>query len=207
MSYIGKTGINITQDEIGVTVQAFDTNLPTFPSGISATEVGYINGVTSAIQTQLDAKLATSGGTDLAVADGGTGASDASTARTNIGVVIGTDVQAYSANTAITTADTSWTGSQRATLIVDNDGSFDMNGGNNFKCTPAGNFTLTFTNITDGQSGFILLVNTGGHTVSAHANSKVDASLLATVTAAGTYLVSYLSDGTNVYLTNSAIYT
>ena len=207
MSYIGKTGINITQDEIGVTVQAFDTNLPTFPSGISATEVGYINGVTSAIQTQLDAKLATSGGTDLAVADGGTGASDASTARTNIGVVIGTDVQAYSANTAITTADTSWTGSQRATLIVDNDGSFDMNGGNNFKCTPAGNFTLTFTNITDGQSGFILLVNTGGHTVSAHANSKVDASLLATVTAAGTYLVSYLSDGTSVYLTNSAIYT
>ena len=207
MSYIGKTGINITQDEIGVTVQAFDTNLPTFPSGISATEVGYINGVTSAIQTQLDAKLATSGGTDLAVADGGTGASDASTARTNIGVVIGTDVQAYSANTAITTADTSWTGSQRATLIVDNDGSFDMNGGNNFKCTPAGNFTLTFTNITDGQSGFILLVNTGGHTVSAHANSKVDASLLATVTAAGTYLISYLSDGTNVYLTNSAIYT
>jgi hypothetical protein len=105
------------------------------------------------------------------------------------------------------TADQSWTGSQRATLIVDNDGSFDMNGGNNFKCTPAGNFTLTFTNITDGQSGFILLVNTGGHTVSAHANSKVDASLLATVTAAGTYLVSYLSDGTNVYLTNSAIYT
>jgi hypothetical protein len=207
MSYIGKTGINITQDEIGVTVQAFDTNLPTFPSGISATEVGYINGVTSAIQTQLDAKLATSGGTDLAVADGGTGASDASTARTNIGVVIGTDVQAYSANTAITTADTSWTGSQRATLVVDNDGSFDMNGGNNFKCTPAGNFTLTFTNITDGQSGFILLVNSGGHTVSAHANSKVDASLLATVTAAGTYLVSYLSDGTNVYLTNSAIYT
>jgi len=103
--------------------------------------------------------------------------------------------------------DQSWTGSQRATLVVDNDGSFDMDGANNFKCTPAGNFTLTFTNITDGQSGYILLINTGGHTVSAHANSKVDANLLATVTAAGTYLVSYLSDGTNVYLTNSAIYT
>jgi hypothetical protein len=103
------------------------------------------------------------------------------------------------------TADQSWTGSQRGTTVVDNDGSFDMNGGNNFKCTPTGAITLTFTNITDGQSGFILLVNSG-QTVSAHANTKVDANLLATVTAAGTYLVSYFSDGTNVYLTNSAVY-
>ena len=105
------------------------------------------------------------------------------------------------------TADNSWTGSQRATLVDDNDGSFDMNLGQNFKCTPASDFTLTFTNITNGQSGFILLVNSGGKTVSAHANTKVDANLLTTVTATGTYLISYLSDGTNVYLTNSAIYS
>ena len=110
------------------------------------------------------------------------------------------------AQTAKTDVAQTFTISQRGTLTTDNDGSFDMNATNNFKCTPTGNFTLTFTNIAS-QSGFVLLVNTGGHTVSAAATTKVDANMLATVSTAGTYLLSYFSDGTNVYMTNSLAYT
>ena len=91
------------------------------------------------------------------------------------------------------------------TMTTDNDGSFAMSASNNFKCTPAGNFALTFTAIVV-QSGNILFINSGGHTISAHANTKVDATLLATISTAGTYLLAYFSDGTNVYMTNSAAY-
>ena len=91
-------------------------------------------------------------------------------------------------------------------MTTDNDGSFAMSASNNFKCTPAGNFALTFTSIV-AQSGNILFINSGGHTISAHANTKVDANLLATISTAGTYLLAYFSDGTNVYMTNSAVYT
>jgi len=104
------------------------------------------------------------------------------------------------------TSDNAWTGSQRATAVTDNDGSYDMNGGQNFITTPSGSTTITFTNIANGQSGFIKLINSGGETISLHANSKGDANLATVVSTAGTYLLSYFSDGTDVWLTNSAIY-
>ena len=117
-----------------------------------------------------------------------------------------TQIDAKGVGDAVKANDAAWTGSQRATTVTDNDMSYDMDLGQNFISTPAGNLTLTFTNITNGQSGFLKLINSGGHTISLHANSKGDANIASTVSTAGTYLLSYFSDGTDVWLTNSAIY-
>jgi hypothetical protein len=102
--------------------------------------------------------------------------------------------------TQVISGGSTFSGAAKGTLVTDNDGSFDMTAGNNFTCTPTGSITLTFTNITSGQSGNILLVNGSNYTVSAHTNTKVGTGVLTALSATGTYWVSYFSNGTNVYL-------
>lgn len=104
------------------------------------------------------------------------------------------------------TKDQSWTGSQRSTPVADNDLSFDQDGANNFTCTPTGGGTLTFTNHTAGQSGYILLTNGSNYAITAHANTKITAADLATISVTGSYLLSYFDNGTNAYITVSASY-
>ena len=77
------------------------------------------------------------------------------------------------------------------TMTTDNDGSFDLSVSNDFKCTPSGDFTLTFTNGDEGQSGNIILINSGGHTVSAHADIAINATTLTALSTAGTYHLAY----------------
>lgn len=74
---------------------------------------------------------------DLAVADGGTGASNAAGARTNLGLVIGTDVQANDADL------TSWAGVARA-------GGFDT-----FATTPS---SANLASLVTGETGSGALV-------------------------------------------------
>jgi len=141
--------------------------------------------------------------TDLAIADGGTGASSASAARTALGLAIGSDVEAFDADILkADTADT-LTAPFRGTITTDNDLSFDQNVTNNFQCTPSGAGALTFTNHTSGQSGFVLLINTGGHAISAAATTKINAADLTAISVAGTYTLSYFDNGTNAYVSVS----
>lgn len=121
---------------------------------------------------------------------------------------LGTLVQAYDADTAKTDVAQSFTAAQRGTVTTDNDLSFDMSATNNFKCTPTGSGTLTFTNITAGQSGNIWLDNSGAYVISAAATVYISAADLAKINTAGVYFVSYFSaDGTNVAVSVSSAVT
>jgi hypothetical protein len=104
--------------------------------------------------------------TDLAIADGGTGASSASDARTNLGVVIGTDVLAYDANLqSFVTAFTLPTSDGTANQVLTTNGSGTLSLQDQ---RTAGSTQLTATGAV--SAGELVVLNTNG-TVSSVADS------------------------------------
>ena len=111
------------------------------------------------------------------------------------------------AKLASTSTGVTVTGRAVGTQVTDNDLSFDLQAGNSFVCTPAANGTLTFTNITAGQSGNIILINNGGYAISAAATTYISAADVTTISTAGIYLLSYNSASSNVFVSASAALT
>ena len=90
---------------------------------------------------------------------------DAAAQRTTLGVVIGTDVQAYDADTAKTDVVQSFTAAQRGSITALTDGAtiaVDFADSNNFSVTLGGGRTLgNPTNQVAGQSGSLFVVQDG----------------------------------------------
>ena len=116
---------------------------------------------------------------------------------------IGVSVQAYDADTLKADVADTLTAPFRGTVTTDNDLSFDQDVTNNFSCTPTAGAALTFTNHTAGQSGYVLLDNSGGYAITAAATTKIHNDDLTTISTAGVYLLSYFDNGTNAYITIS----
>lgn len=98
-------------------------------------------------------------GTAVGLVYGGTGAATASGARSNLGLAIGTDVQAFDADTAKLDLAQSFTAAQRGTVVtIAGSGTVTPNFAiaNNFQMTLSGTTTLAFpSGVASGQSGAI----------------------------------------------------
>jgi hypothetical protein len=105
---------------------------------------------------------------------------------------------------AVLATDQSWSGAQRGTPSTVTNGTLDLDAANNFLYTPAAADVLEFSNEETGQSGFIKLINPSAYAISLGSEVKAVSTFATDVSTAGTYLITYFCDGTNVYVSASA---
>lgn len=99
--------------------------------------------------------------------------------------------------------ESEWSAPQTGTLNIANDGIFNLDLGNYFKCTTEGATTLTFANLRESLSGAVLLVNTAANVIEVAGDVLTPSGLVDNLSLSGTYMLGYFTDGDMVYLTGS----
>ena len=158
--------------EIGVDVQGYDADLAAI-GGLTPADGGFIvgtgtgagdwtveSGATARTSLGLGSLATLStinnsnwSGTDLAVANGGTGASTAANARTNLGLAIGSDVQAHSS--ALDSVSGTNTGnSQTSFVLEDGDGTeVTVSHNKEVKFVEGESININWTDTSNGTDG------------------------------------------------------